>query len=47
VIGGKTPLEDWSEKASQKYDSLRVFGYPAYYHVEEDKLNLRVKKGVS
>ena len=25
---------------------LRVFGCPAYYHVKEDKLDPRVKKGV-
>ena len=38
AIGGKTPLEVWSEKADQDYDSLRVFDCPAYYHVKEDKL---------
>ena len=26
VIEGKTPLEVWSGKAAQNYDSLRVFG---------------------
>jgi len=46
VIGGKTPLKVWSGKAAQDYDSLRVFGCPAYYHVKEDKLDLRAKKGV-
>ena len=29
TIGGKTPLEVWSEKADQDYDSLRVFDCPA------------------
>ena len=31
AIGDKTPLEVWSGKAAQDYDSLRVFGCPAYY----------------
>ena len=44
TIGGKTPLEVWSRKATQDYDFLRVFGYPAYYHVKEDKLDPRAKK---
>jgi len=35
AIGCKTPLEVWSEKAAQDYDSLRVFGCPAYYHVKK------------
>ena len=39
AIGCKTPLEDWLGKAAQDYDSLRVFGYPTYYHVNEDKLD--------
>ena len=47
TIGGKTPLEVWSGKAAQDYDSLRVFGCPAYYHVKEDKLHPRAKKRVS
>jgi len=46
AIGGKTPLKVWSGKAAKDYDSLRVFGYPAYYHVKEDKLDPRAKKGV-
>ena len=28
AIGGKTPLEVWSEKTSPDYDLLRVFGCP-------------------
>jgi len=46
AIGGKTPLEAWSEKIAQDYDLLRVFGCPAYYHVKKDKLEPRAKKGV-
>ena len=44
AIGGKTPLEVWSGKAAQDYDSLRVFGYPDYYHVKEDKLDPIARK---
>ena len=46
AIGGKTPLEAWSGKAAADYDLLRVFGCPAYYHVKDDKLDPRAKKGV-
>jgi len=46
VIGGKTPLEVWSEKAAQDNDSLRAFGCSTYYHVKEDKVDPRAKKGV-
>jgi len=46
AIGGKTLLEAWSEKVAQDYDSLRAFGCPAYYHVKEDKLNPRARKGI-
>ena len=46
MIGGKTPLEVWSGKVSQDYDSLRVFSCPAYYRSEEDKLDPRTKKCV-
>jgi len=34
-------------KAAQDYDSLRIFGCPAYYHLKEGKLDPRAKKGVS
>ena len=44
AIQGKTPLEIWSEKVAQDYNSLSIFGYPAYYHVKEDKLEPRAKK---
>jgi len=46
AIGGKTPLEFWSEKTAPDYDSLRGFDCPAYYHVKEDKLDPRTKKGL-
>jgi len=46
AIGGKTPLKLWSEKAAQNYNSLRIFGCSAYYHVKEDKLDPRAKKRV-
>ena len=47
AIGGKTPLEVWSGKVAQDYDSLWVFECPIYYHVKEDKLDPRARKGVS
>jgi len=46
VIEGKTLLKVWSKKVSHDYDSLRVFGCSAYYHVKEDKLVSKVRKGV-
>ena len=42
AIGGKTPLDVWSGKVAQDYDS----GGLAYYHVKEDKLDPRAKKSV-
>ena len=44
VIGDKTLLEVWSEKIAQDYDSLRVFGCLAYYHVKKDKLDQERRK---
>jgi len=44
AIEGKTLLDIWSEGAAQDYGFLRVFGYPAYFSVKNDKLNLRAKK---
>ena len=44
AIGGKTPMEMWSGKHAQDYDSLRVFGCPAYYHVKDGKLDPRARK---
>ena len=46
VIGGKTPLEVWSGKLAQDYDSLQVFECSAYYHVKEDKLDPKTRKYV-
>jgi len=46
AIGSKSLLKVWSEKAAQNYNSLKVFGCPAYYYVKEDKLDPRAKKGV-
>jgi len=45
-IGGKNPLEVWSGKVAQDYDSLQVFECPAYYHIKEDKLDSRARKCV-
>ena len=39
-------MEVWSGRVAQDYDSLWVFGYPAYYHVKEDKLDSRARKHV-
>ncbi|KAH9727035.1 Integrase catalytic domain-containing protein [Citrus sinensis] len=47
AIGGKTPMEMWSVKYAQDYDSLRVFGCPAYYHVKDGKLDPCVRKAIS
>ncbi|KAH9667138.1 Receptor-like protein 14 [Citrus sinensis] len=44
AIGGKTPMEMWSGKHAQDYDSLRIFGCPAYYHVKDGKLDPRARK---
>ena len=38
-------MKVWSREVAQDYDSLKIFGCPAYYHVKEDKLNLRARKG--
>jgi len=46
AIGGKTPLKVWLGRVGQDYDSLRVFGCPTYYHITEEKLGLRARKGV-
>ncbi|KAH9782808.1 Integrase catalytic domain-containing protein [Citrus sinensis] len=44
AIGGKTPMEMWSGKHAQDYDSLRIFGCPSYYHVKDGKLDPRARK---
>ncbi|KAH9751460.1 hypothetical protein KPL71_014309 [Citrus sinensis] len=46
AIGGKTPMKMWSEKHTQDYDSLRIFGCPAYYHVKDGKLDHRARKTI-
>jgi len=44
AIGGKTPMEMWSGKATSNYDMFRVFGCPAYYHVIDEKLEPKARK---
>ena len=46
AIGGKTPMEMWFGKHAQDYDSLRIFGCPAYYHVKDGKLDPRARKAI-
>ena len=46
ALNGKTPLELWSGKPANDYDTLRVFGSNAYYHIKESKLDLRAKKSL-
>ena len=43
AIKFKTPEEVWSGNPPN-YSNLRVFGCPAYAHVDEEKLEPRVKK---
>ncbi|KAG6395494.1 hypothetical protein SASPL_146139 [Salvia splendens] len=38
--------EVWSGKPATDYDSLRIFGSIAYYHVTESKLDPRAKKAL-
>ena len=47
TLNEKCPLEVWSGKPITDYDSLHVFGCPAYYYVRDSKLKTRAKKGVS
>ena len=44
ALNGKTPLEVWSGKPINDYDTLHVFGSTTYYHVKESKLDPRAKK---
>ncbi|KAH9669161.1 Integrase catalytic domain-containing protein [Citrus sinensis] len=44
AIGGKTLMEMWLGKHAQNYDSLRIFGCSAYYHVKDGKLDPRARK---
>ena len=46
ALNGKTPLEVWSEKPINDYDTLHVLGSTAYYHVKESKLDPRAKKAL-
>ena len=39
ALNGKTPFEVLSGKPTIDYDTLRVFGSTAYYHVKESKLD--------
>jgi hypothetical protein len=41
----KTPEKVWSGKPAN-YSNLKVFGCPAYFHVNEGKLESRAKKGI-
>ncbi|CAB4265677.1 unnamed protein product [Prunus armeniaca] len=38
------PMEVWSGKPWTDYKYLHIFGYLAYYHVRESKLDPRAKK---
>ncbi|KAH9752435.1 hypothetical protein KPL71_014676 [Citrus sinensis] len=42
----KTLMEMWSGKHAQDYDSLRIFGCPAYYLVKDGKLDPRARKAI-
>lgn len=44
ALGGKTPIEVWYGKPAYDYDSIHVFGCPAYYHVRDSKLDPRARK---
>ncbi|CAN1285750.1 Retrovirus-related Pol polyprotein from transposon TNT 1-94, partial [Linum perenne] len=44
ATGGKAPLEVWSGEPVKDYDQLHIFGCPAYYHVQDSKLDPRAKK---
>ncbi|KAL3821238.1 hypothetical protein ACJIZ3_007143 [Penstemon smallii] len=47
AIGGKTPIEVWSGSPASDYDSLRIFGCPAFFHTTEDsKLDPRAKEAI-
>ena len=46
MIGGKTPLKGWFEKAAQDHDLLRVFESPTYFCANDGKVNPRAKKFV-
>ena len=46
ALNGKTPLEVWSGKPINDYDTLHVFGSTAYNFVKESKLDPRAKKAL-
>ena len=46
AIGGKTPLEVWSEKATQDYGLLWEFRSPAYFNAKDGIVNPQAKKFV-
>jgi hypothetical protein len=46
ALNGRTPLEVWSGSPANDYDSMRIFGCSAYYHVTESKLDPRAKKAI-
>ena len=45
-LNDKTPLEVWSGKPINYYDTLHLFGSTAYYHVKESKLDQRAKNAL-
>ena len=45
AIDFKTPEEVWSGTPTN-YSHLRVFGCPAYFHVNDNKFELRTKKAI-
>ena len=47
AIGGKIPIEVWYGKPATNYDSLHIFGYSAYYHIKELKLDPRQSRHCS
>ena len=46
AIDGKTPIEKWRDTHATDFDTLHIFGCPAYYHVQDDKLDPRAKKAL-
>ena len=46
AIGSKTSMKIWSVKYAQDYDSLCVFECPAYYHVQDGKLDPYTRKTI-
>ena len=44
TLEGKTPMEVWSKKHANDYDSLHIFGCPAYYHVRNERDRIPQRK---